>query len=141
MKNGRKTVAWILGLLTAAALLFALLYALPVHRQLDVTMVDDAGTSSEMQLELTVSRSVFSPSRPRIQGTVVFEGRQYRSDPYYEKQRAYYFIDTEQLSEGGTAVELTQNALYFPFIDSGQLLMLQTRDGEGKTWRSYIQGT
>ena len=94
-----------------------------------------------MQMELTVSRSVFSPSRPKIQGAVVFEGRQYRSDPYWEKQRACCFIDAEQLNEGGTVVELLQNALYFPFLDSGELLMLQTRDGVGKTWRSYIQDT
>lgn len=139
MKNGRKTVSWILGLLAGAALLYAVLIALPVHKHLDVTMYDDAGTPSAIQMELTVSRSAFSLSRPKIQGTVVFEGRQYRSDPYYEKQRAYYFIDTEQLYEGGTAVELLQNALYFPYIDGDELLMLQTRDGVGKTWRSYIQ--
>ena len=114
MKNSRKTVIWILGLLAGAALLFALLYALPVHRQMDVTMYDEAGNPSEMQMELTVSRSVFSPSRPKIRGTAVFEGRQYRAYPYHKKQRV---------------------------IDAGDLLMLQTRDSEGKTWRSCIQDT
>ena len=44
MKDGRKTVIWILGLFAGAALLFAVIYALPVHRQLDLTVYDDAGT-------------------------------------------------------------------------------------------------
>lgn len=150
-KDKKVLIKWTIGVLILLIVILTVLYHIPIHRHIDVTMYDDGGNPSVMQMELTISRSVFSISKPKIQGTVIFEGRQYQSIPYYEKRHAYYFIDTEQLSKGGTIIDLIQNALYFPFIDynfvpSGSsdltenyLLMLQTIDGEGTTWRSYIQ--
>ena len=151
MKRSRKTAVWIIGILAGVAIILAALYHIPMHRHIDVTMYDDAGNPSDMQMELTIRRSVFSLSRPRIEGTIAFEGKQYESTPFFEKHRAYYFVDTEQLNRGGTIIALEQNALYFPFIDyqfapsdpsdltDSYLFMLQTKDGEGITWRSYIQ--
>lgn len=104
-----------------------------------------------MQMELTIYRSIFSISPPKIQGTIAFEGRQYQSIPFHEERHIYYFIDTEQLTKDGTVIDQIQNSLFFPFIDynfvpSGSsdltdnyLVMLQTKDGEGANWRSYIQ--
>ena len=151
MKKGKKVAIWTIGTIIGIAVILAVLYHIPIHKHIDVTMYDDTGNPSAMQMELTVYRSVFSLSSPQIKGTVTFEGRQYQSNPFHEKHRVYYFIDTEQLSRGGTIIDLIQNALYFPFIDynftpsgpsdltDNYLIMLQTKDGEGKNWRSYIQ--
>lgn len=151
MERGKKIAIWTIGIIIGIAIILAVLYHIPFHRHIDVTMYDDVGTPSDMQMELTICRSVLSISSPKIKGTIAFEGRQYQSTPFYEKQHLYYFIDAEQLSRGGTIIDLIQNALYFPFIDynftpsgpsnltDNYLFMLQTKDGEGETWRSCIQ--
>ena len=148
MKKSKKIAVWTIGILAGLAIILAVLYHIPVHRHMGVTMYDDAGNPSDMQMELTIRRSVFSISTPKIQGSITFDGKQYESIPFFEKHRACYFIDTEQLNRGGTIIDLTQNALCFPFIDyrsdpsdltGSYLFMLQTKDGEGITWRSYIQ--
>lgn len=43
MKKGKKIAVWTIGVISGIAILLAVLYHIPIHRHVDVTMYDDGG--------------------------------------------------------------------------------------------------
>lgn len=145
MKKGKKTL--VVSILTVLVCIIACVvwYQAPFSVHIEQNMYDDNGNPSVMQMDLTVRRSLLPNKTASLQGTVEFEGNRYESTSLYDAPSNYFF-DINQLQEGGTYTDLTQNSLWLfstqlsPDYSSFELLAMHQREnGEGKTWRSYMQ--
>lgn len=145
MKKGKKTV--MASILAALACIIACVvwYQAPFSVHIEQSMYDDNGNPSVMQMDLTVRRALLPNRAPSLRGSIEFDGKHYESTSLYGGPSNYFF-DIEQLQEGGTYIALTQNSLRLfvtqfssDFSSFELLAMHQEENGEGHTWRSYIQ--
>lgn len=146
MKKSKKYIVISSLIVIGCIIVFAAWYYIPLHRRIDMTVYDNSGNPSAMQLDLTIRRSLLSKVKLQLHGSIEFEGQQYESTPWFEQNATYYFIEAEQLHKGGTVLDLQQNSLFFPIIEFNSdysaidfLLMLKMENGEGRIWRNYIQ--
>lgn len=145
MKKGKKILVVSILSVLCCIIAYMVWYQSPFSVHIEQNMYDDNGNPSLMQMDLTVRRSLLPNKEASLRGTVEFEGKRYESTSLYDSPSNYFF-DINQLQEGGTYIDIMQNSLWLfstqlsPDYSSFELLaMQQEENGEGKTWRSYIQ--
>lgn len=145
MTKGKKIVVASILIVLGCIIAYVIWHQVPIHTHVELNMYDDNGNPSVMQMDLAIRRSLSPNKSPSLQGTIEFEGKHYESLSSYDGSPNRFF-DIKQLQKGGTYIELTQNSLLLFYIQFSSdyssielLSMHQAENGEGKTWRNYVQ--